>query len=343
LTERYGFRDTPAMGLREVAITGGEPAELYGRPCLAFGEDAPVIVPQGDLELRDGSVELELAVGGERSFPGVAWRVNGETYESFFIRPHQRGNPDACQYTPVFNGLSGWQLYHGSGYWAPIDFPLDRWFKLRVSFHGDRAEAYVDDMSRPALVMARLRAPLITGGVGILPGGGVHVARFSCDATTPQLRGPLPPAEERTLGTVPGWWVSNIVAEGALPSAARTWTYLAAEPAGLANLARVHPLGQTLNTAFARATVHAAAGGRRVLEFGFSDRVVVYLNGRPLFAGRDDYRSRDYRFLGSIGWWDTLVVELDAGDNELLMAVSETFGGWGVQARFADPGGLSFS
>ena len=47
------------------------------------------------------------------------------------------------------------------------------------------------------------------------------------------------------------------------------------------------------------------------------------------------YRSRDYRFLGSIGWYDTVWLPLEQGENELVLAVSETFGGWGVQARLA--------
>jgi hypothetical protein len=76
------------------------------------------------------------------------------------------------------------------------------------------------------------------------------------------------------------------------------------------------------------------------VDLGFSDRAVVYLNGRPLYRGDDTYRSRDYRFLGSIGWWDSVYLPLDAGDNELAIAVSETFGGWGVQARFPDVAGL---
>ena len=43
----------------------------------------------------------------------------------------------------------------------------------------------------------------------------------------------------------------------------------------------------------------------------------------------------DYRFRGSIGYYDTLFVPLVAGDNDLVIAVSEDFGGWGVQARLA--------
>ena len=74
----------------------------------------------------------------------------------------------------------------------------------------------------------------------------------------------------------------------------------------------------------------------RPLEIGFSDRATLFLNGRALFRGDETYRSRDYRFLGSVGWWDTVYLPLEAGPNELVIAVSEDFGGWGVQARFSD-------
>ena len=88
--------------------------------------------------------------------------------------------------------------------------------------------------------------------------------------------------------------------------------------------------------------MHAAQAGTRQLDLGFSDRARVYFDGRLLFRGDDPYRSRDYRFLGSIGWWDALWLPLEAGPNELVVAVTEEFGGWGVQARFAEPHGLAF-
>jgi hypothetical protein len=84
---------------------------------------------------------------------------------------------------------------------------------------------------------------------------------------------------------------------------------------------------------FARAEIHADRAETRTLELGFSDRAVVFLNGRALFRGDDAYRSRDYRFLGSIGYYDTLYLPVTEGANDLLVAVSEDFGGWGIQAR----------
>jgi hypothetical protein len=76
------------------------------------------------------------------------------------------------------------------------------------------------------------------------------------------------------------------------------------------------------------------------LRLGFSDRATVFLNGRALFRGEDGYRSRDYRFLGSIGFWDTVYLPLAEGENELVVAVSEDFGGWGVMARLEDLDGI---
>jgi hypothetical protein len=333
------------MALRELPIAGGTPTEHLGRSCVEFDERAPVLVEVGDVSLRDGTIQVDVALSGERCFPGVAWRIGNDAYESFFVRPHQSDNPDALQYTPVYNGVSAWQLYHGSGFWNAVGIPLGRWFTMRVCFAGDRAEAYIDDMDTPALVFARLRLPMVEGRIGILPGGTgtvVRFATFAYDPATPVMRGAPPPVVELEPGTVPAWWVSNITTEGSSPAAARTWTPLETETSGLANLARVHPLGTTLNTVFCRATIEAAAAGQRAMELGFSDRAVVYLNGRPLFAGRDTYRSRDYRFLGSIGYWDTIFLPLEQGANELVVAVSETFGGWGVMARFRDPVGLSF-
>lgn len=70
------------------------------------------------------------------------------------------------------------------------------------------------------------------------------------------------------------------------------------------------------------------------VSFGYSDRVRVYLKGRPLYRGDNGYRSRDYRYLGTIGLFDELVLPLRAGRNELTFAVSESFGGWGILARF---------
>ena len=317
-----------------------EPAPTHhlGRDCFLVG-NATVT----DLEPRNGTIELELAVGPERAFPGVVWRVqDDENFESFFVRPHQVGNPDAIQYTPVFNGISSWQLYHGEGFWAPVVFPIDEWFTIRVVFAGPRADVYVGDMDEPALQVRELKRPVAPGAMGIAAGGPpIHVARFSYGSVA-ELRS-APPPLPFVDGIVRAWDVSDPVPEDETePFAGRTWTSLDADPNGLADLSRVTGIRDDLNTVLVRTTIRSDGACSARLDFGFSDRATVYLNGAPLYRGDDTYRSRDYRFLGSIGWWDSLYLPLRPGENELAIAISETFGGWGVQARFPNAKGLTF-
>jgi len=321
-------------------------AEHLGRRCVLLETSEGAAIPTlSDVELEDGIVEIDLATGSERGFHGVVWRLlDAESYESFFVRPHQMGNPDAVQYTPVWNDVSAWQLYHGPGFWAPLEFPLDAWFTIRVAFRGSRAEVFLGEAPAPALVVPELKRPLAPGRIGILMGGpAIHIARFAygTEASLGPAPAPLPPPP---AGVIAEWLVSDPFPEAllegatALPSglvAERSWTRLAAEPSGLVDLARANGIRGGKDTVLARATLHAGRAELRRLELGFSDRAVVYLNGRALYRGDDTYRSRDYRFLGSIGWYDTLYVPLEPGDNDLVIAVSEDFGGWGVQARLA--------
>ena len=290
----------------------------------------------------DGAIEVDLAVGPDRGFHGVAWRVqDDENFESFFVRPHQTGNPDAIQYTPVFNAISSWQLYHGEGFWAPIPFPLDEWFRIRVVFSGARAEIYVADLETPALRVRELKRRPEAGKIGVFVGGPpVHLSHFAYSPACVALD-ELPPLEGLE-GVIAGWSVSDPFPEGAIAESfeGRSWTHLPSEPSGLADLSKVNGIRDGKNTVLARAEIRSPTAQTKALDFGFSDRAVVYLNGRPLYRGDDTYRSRDYRFLGSIGYYDQLVLPLVEGENELVFAVSEDFGGWGVQARFPDPAGL---
>jgi len=292
-----------------------------------------------DVELEDGWIDLELAVGTERSFHGIVWRAaDDRNYESFYVRPHQVGNPDAVQYTPVTNGISSWQLYHGEGFWAPLRFPVGDWFRIRVDFAGDRAEVRVGDLSRVALVCP-LKEPRRRGRIGVLVSGpDVHLGELAYGEDV-EIDPTAPPAPAPPDGVLSTWEVSDAFAEEDVENertAPRSWTAVESEPGGLVDLARVQGIAGGRNTVLARTTISAERAGTKAVQLGYSDRVLAYLNGTPLYRGDATYRCRDYRFLGSIGWHDTLYLPLEAGDNELAVAVSEDFGGWGVQARVVD-------
>jgi len=72
------------------------------------------------------------------------------------------------------------------------------------------------------------------------------------------------------------------------------------------------------------------------LAFGYSDVISIFLNGKLIFAGNSEYTSRDANFQGIIGYNDYIFLPLKKGKNELMIAVAESFGGWGFMFKDAN-------
>src|SRR5689334_21373764 len=101
---------------------------FMGKECLLLKSGTVFI---NDLQLQDGIIEADISVPQQRGFPGISFRVlDKNNSEHCYLRPHQSGNPDATQYTPVFNGSAGWQLYHGEGYSKAISSKFDQWHHI---------------------------------------------------------------------------------------------------------------------------------------------------------------------------------------------------------------------
>ncbi len=314
--------------------------EHLGRPSLYLKGGVAWIA---DAELTDGVLEFDVAFTGERGFMGGFWRMQDRgNYEDFYLRPHQSGKPDANQYTPVFHGLSAWQLYHGEGHGTAVSYPTNAWIHVKIVFSGSRGEVFVDS-EEPVLAIHEMKHEVRAGKVGLSASNfaPAHFSRFSFQKlASPALASPPPPAAVAPAGTVRTWSVSNGFAETSLdgktvlgePDKTLTWKTLSAERSGITNLARVATLSPETNTVFARVVVDAEREEVRRVRFGYSDRVKVYLNDRLIYGGNNGYRSRDFRYLGTIGLFDELYLPLQKGRNELWFAVSENFGGWGIQA-----------
>jgi hypothetical protein len=164
------------------------------------------------------------------------------------------------------------------------------------------------------------------------------------------LKGTPTPPKETPHGAITSWYVSNTINETMLQNVTTlpasltnklTWKKLECESTGLANLARIQGITDSANTAFAKVTIVSDKDQINKLKFGFSDRVRVYCNGRLLYSGMNNFLSRDYRFLGTIRFYDAVYLPLQKGANEVWMAVSEDFGGWGIQGIFEDTQGIT--
>jgi len=207
---------------------------------------------------------------------------------------------------------------------------------------------YIEDMEKPALFVKER-----PGRVGLSAGNfaPAYFSNFSFSVMSrPSLKGKAKPPEKAPAGTVMSWQVSNTFDEKSLEKKYQltradkeklSWSKLTSEDHGIANLARLQGLARGLNTVFARLIIQSESEQIKKIRFGFSDNLKVYFNDRLLYGGSDIYRSRDHRFLGTIGLFDELYLPLKKGDNELLLAVTENFGGWGIKALVEDMAGIS--
>ena len=306
-----------------------------------------------DSRFTDGIIEFDIAFSEERNFAGVMWRIeDAKNYEEFYLRPHQSGNPDANQYQPVFNGAAAWQLFYGESYSAPVKYDFNQWMHIRIIVSGENAEIYIKDMTTPALFVGELMRETKQGKVGVTSASNApaYFSNFSfTPMNNPPLKGKAKKSETALPGTVMSWLVSGAIDEKSLENKYRlsasdkqnlSWKKLDSEKNGLANLSRIQGAAEGKNTAFAGVTIQSDVEQIKRVKFGFSDVVRVYFNDNLIYGGSDVYRSRDYRFLGTIGLFDELYLPLKKGDNELWFAVTENFGGWGIKAVFDDTSGI---
>ena len=314
-----------------------------------------------DVTLMDGTIDFDVQLTERRSFVYVYFRVVADAeHEEFYLRPHKSQLPDAVQYAPVWQGRSAWQLHHGPGATAAVGFDDGQWTHVRLVMQGRRAALFVKDMTKPALLVPRLAREPQAGSIALggflpanVPGAG-PIARFSNVVVRPDVTfdfakaiaaegaAASSAASAEPFTVIRAWSVSSafVPTETTRPSAAEltgTFKTIDAEPNGLLELHR-HvkvPEERRVSAAVARVNVRASEAGSYAFDFGFSDIATVFVNGTPVFRGDATYSFDRPRREGLIGYDQArLYLPLRAGDNDVAVLVSDTFGGWGIMGRF---------
>jgi hypothetical protein len=335
--------------------------EKDGDSDVLFFENSNVWLKDSDF--ANGEISFSMWLGAGRGFSGVMFHgQDNNNYDEFYIRHHLSGEPDAVQYTPVFNGLSAWQLYAGKGYWGNTLFERGRWIDIRLLLNGKRAVLLMD--GRPVIKVASLKFDKASGLIGLKNRvSSVRVRDFKAEEKNvdliPYFKGEIKSTTSEVLlpsernngakltqqkpdGLISKWQVSSLLASNALEETTNiskavldgvSWQTLLVEENGAINIARLTGRTRAQNLVLAKAIIRVDVSEYKTLNFGYSDRVRIYVNGKLAYSGNNSWRSRDHRYLGTIGLFDSIPLDLKAGENEIIMAVSEGFGGWGVMAQ----------
>jgi hypothetical protein len=299
------------------------------------------------LDFTDGTIEFDLSAMSAGNFMGLVFRyADGFFHENIYFRLHRSGSFEAIQYAPRVNSTAGsWQLY--PEFMAAAFFPKDGWVHIRVEVSAKALELYVADAAKPAIVVARLRGTTTHGRVGFWARVSDRPEEWSAAVSNvqvkPRERTAVAAAVDTTnlpTGTLVGWQVSGPYEAAdtaqlpALPPSS-AWRPMPLEEDGLLNLTRqLNKPRSGRHIAFLRNVVTAARSEIARVELGFSDDVVVWLNGVPVFRAYNGFNSRYPGFLGLLTPASTeIYLPLKPGPNELVVAVAERAFGWGAKVR----------
>lgn len=328
--------------------------EHLGRRSLRLGGGSAFLK---DVQFQDGTIEVDVT-GPPSGFAFLMFRVTTpKDHEDVYLRMGMSGTSDALQYMPMYGGEGAWQLYHGAGYNASVTFDPATWTHLRVEVEGRRATVYVGEATAPALVVAELKGVAGPGTIGVMAGSPVgnptsmFFSNLRYTRRSPVATSFAAAVQSSRPGVIRDWTLSPAVSverstadslpSAMLPAVARAdrrgWLSVQAEPDGLLNIARYRAMAGPLSLVVARTVIHADRSEVRRLVFGYSDDVTIFLNGQPLFAARNGLSARYSTDLGLMTPDDAVYLPLRPGENELLFAVAEVFGGWGLEARLDQP------
>ena len=122
---------------------------------------------------------------------------------SFYIRPHQNGNPNSTQYTPVVNGSLAWQIFTGDGFTSQHRFNYGQ-LDARAGRHLCRVRLDHDRRHAGAGI-PHLKSRSRHGALGLTSVHGAYFANFSAvPIANYRDPNPAPPSPPLAAGIGPG-------------------------------------------------------------------------------------------------------------------------------------------
>jgi hypothetical protein len=290
-------------------------------------------------DFSNGTIEVDVYANEKRSFAGIIFRKQQQTMEDVYMRLHKSSQADAVQYTPIYNDESNWQLYRE--YQANITFKNKGWNTLRIEINNSSATVYVNN--EKALTIDDLKTTHATGEIGLF---SLFTNRFSNFRVTNKDAVSASKIDEQINidPTIISQW--NITK--AFPYSGdklnftdfskEAYNTVTTEKSGLLPFSKYIEKPSAGNfeknkEVYAVATTSIESNNNEVTLFSFdySDKIIVYLNGKAIFKGNNAFRSKGIQYQGHIDMnANKLYLNLKKGKNTLHCVVIDKANGWGL-------------
>ncbi|WP_127141589.1 family 16 glycoside hydrolase [Flagellimonas marinaquae] len=306
-----------------------------GRPTLLLNGKAFA----NEIDFSNGVLELEVYANQKRSFAGFLFRKKERNFEEIYMRMHKSRQVDAVQYTPTYHGESNWQLY--PEHQAQVAFLAEGWNQLRVEVQDLSATVFVNGAQ--VLQVDHLKSGNLSGGVGIWALFGNRFANIKVTPTGEAVAKEPYPIQTPPVGMITEWELTEakLYKEGSINPAqfAQMPTQrVRTETSGLLPISKYVPKPSSGNFegnpevySVASTTISTNQALTQWFSFDYSDKIILYLNGAPIFYGNNAFRSKNNQFQGHLGLGaNKILLHLKKGSNTLHCVVIDKANGWGL-------------
>jgi hypothetical protein len=307
-----------------------------------------------DITFSDGTIEFDVNTIG-RGAPGIAFRQQDEgNFELLYLRPDPAcPSFRACiQYAPQTHGVLLWDFF--PQYENRAQLRENGWNHIKMVVSGRRMNVFVNDAASPTLEIGRLEGDAMKGGLrlqGPATFASLVITPGAVEGLSPE---PVSDPTEGDPGIVRNWRLSTYSALATakdpmyneMPGASGEWKPIGTERKGLVNLSREYGLPvHEPNRALAWLKTSITSDGRQTkkVDIGWTREVWVFVNGKLLYADKNIWNlDAQVKFPDGLCSLEngSFMLPLEAGDNEVAVALADNFFGWGLMLRLADPEGV---
>jgi len=302
----------------------------------------------------DGTIEFDVNTIG-RGAPGIAFRQQDDNnFELLYLRPDAACPAfRACiQYAPQTHGVLLWDLFPQYQTRAPLR--ESGWNHIKMVISGRRMNVFVNDAPSPTLEVGRLEGDAMKGGLRLQGPGTFANLVITPDAVDGLSTEPATDPLDGDHGLVRNWRLSMFSAlpngrdpmYSEMPGVSQEWKPIITERKGLVNLSREYgkPLPEPNRAvAWLKTTITSDTKQTKKVDIGWTRELWVFVNGKLVYADKNFFESEESRKVpdGRCSLENgSFTLPLEAGDNEVAVAIANNFFGWGLKLRLADPEGV---
>ncbi len=307
-----------------------------------------------DVDFHNGTIAFDVQPLGSMG-AGIGFRRrDDETYEDFYLRPRPKCAEavDCMQYAPHTHGVLLWDMF--PQYQSPAPLKDSGWNHIKMVISGQRMNIYVNGESSPSLTVGRLEGDAESGGI-LLQGPGIFAnLEVAPDAVEGLASTPVKDAADGDARYLRNWWLApsqpspegSVPALAEMPGSSQPWKPIAAERGGVIDISRVYGLAGGRGDGemtWLKTTVTSSKSQTKKVSIGWTREIWVFVNGKQVFADKNLYqppaarKNPDGRLSLENGSFD---LPLNAGKNEISVALANNFYGWGMVMRLEDAKGI---